>query len=229
MHARTLAIATAAFLAGVALTLGLAPAFAPTPSATPFDDLTRIAITPAERQALDQAKATDRWLDDEILFREGLRRGFAFDDLIVRRELHRRTRMALLEAAPPAPTDDAALGAFLAAHADRYQAPVRRSFDHVFLGKGAHGRRLDADAAAVGERLRARPDAFAALGDAFPGGSTRVSVTDVEVEADFGGAFTRALANVPAGTWTGPIASPLGAHWVRVTQVEPARALGLAE
>lgn len=228
MNTRTLAVATAAFLGGVAATLGLSQAFAPTP-ATPFADLTRIPIGTADRRALEQAQATDRWLDDEILFREGLRRGYAFDDLIVRRELQRRTRMALLEAAPAAPTDDTALSAYLAAHADRYQAPARRSFDHVFLGKGAHGARLDADAARVGERLREQPEAFDALGDAFPGGTTRRLVTAADIEADFGGAFTRALATAPTGTWTGPIASPLGAHWVRVTQVEPAQPLALAQ
>lgn len=227
MNIRHAAYLAAAFVAGIGTAVGLAPAFAP--PITTQSEPTPIPITPAEHEALTKADATERWLDEEILFREGLRRGFAMDDLIVRRQLQRRTRLALLEAEPAAPVDDTRLQAYLDAHAERYQASTRRGFDQVFLSRSTHGAQLDAQAARIGERLRAQPERYATLGDAFAGGSTRMAASEAEIVADFGGAFVQALAALPVGEWRGPIATPLGAHWVRITRIEPARTLSLTE
>ena len=112
MNRRMTGSCVAAFLAGALAALGLAHAFARAVHAAPADAaLDVIRITPAQHHALDAAHATDRWLDDEILFREALRRGAVYDDLIVRRELQRRARVALLEEKPLPTPDDAALQA----------------------------------------------------------------------------------------------------------------------
>lgn len=226
--ARAIAGWVLAFAAGAGLSWGLAArsTASSTGDAAPS---TALPLTPAEHALLTQAGSLDTWMDEEILFREGLRRGFAWDDLIVRRQLQRRARLALLEDAAPAATDDASLDAYRQAHTDRYQAPARRAFEHVYLSRSRHGAALDTDAARVGEQLAARPEAYAELGDAFAGGATRRAQTPAEVIADFGGAFEQALATFPIGSWQGPVMTPLGAHWVRVTAVEPARPLQLDE
>ncbi|HET8882273.1 MAG TPA: peptidyl-prolyl cis-trans isomerase [Solimonas sp.] len=167
--------------------------------------------------------------DADLLFLEALRRGYALDDLIVRRQLVRRMRDTLLQEQPVAEPDDATLAAYLNAHGDRYQAPARYSFDQVYLSRGRHGTGLQAAAADVAARLRAAPAQFAQLGDPFPRGRHLDRVNAVQIEADFGYAVAKAVAGLPQNQWQGPLSSPLGLHFLRITAVEPARVLTLAE
>jgi hypothetical protein len=115
----------------------------------------------------------------------------------------------------------------MAQHADQYLAPPRYSFTQVYLSRGAHGERLDADAQALGAKLAADPGHYAGLGDPFLNGPARRAVTANQVVAEFGLAFARSLAALPPGQWQGPVQSPLGAHWVRLERIEPGRPLGL--
>lgn len=217
----------ASFLAGMALMLELAHAYTPAASGV---DTRIVAITPAQHHALEAAHEMDRWLDDELLFREGLRRGYALDDLIVRREVQRRTRAALLAEQAVWPQDEAALQTFMRQHAAQYQAPAVYTFDQVYLSRGAHGARLEADSANLGAKLKVDSQHFAGLGDPFPNGASRTAVGANRIVADFGLAFAQSVTQLPAdGAWHGPIASPLGAHWVRLDRVEPGQPLSLAQ
>lgn len=227
MKLRIAAYCAASFLAGAAVTLKLAHAYAQASSSGA--DPAVIAITPAQHRALESAHAMDRWLDEELLFREALRRGYALDDLIVRRELQRREREALLAEHPLQAADDHALQAYLDQHGERYQAPARYSFEQVYLSRAAHGAQLEADALALGTKLHADPEGFSRLGDPFPNGTSRSSVSAAQIVAEFGLAFTQSLTQLPADGWHGPVASALGAHWVRVVRVESGRPLGLKE
>ncbi|MFI4980015.1 MAG: peptidyl-prolyl cis-trans isomerase [Nevskiales bacterium] len=227
MNLRIAGYCIASFLAGTALTLKLARAYAPTGESG--GSSTVIAITPAQHQALEARHEMDRWLDDELLFREGLRRGYALDDLIVRRELQRRARETLLAEHPVPAASDAVLQTYLEQHADRYQAPALYTFEQVYLSRGAHGAQLEADALALGARLRANPDGFAKLGDPFPNGGRRVAVSAARIVSEFGLVFAQGVTQLPADGWHGPMASALGAHWVRLERIEPGRPLALAE
>jgi peptidyl-prolyl cis-trans isomerase C len=83
--------------------------------------------TPAEAEAM-----VERWIDDEVRYREALALGLDRGDLIVRRRLVQKMDFLLAGSTPvPAPTD-AELAAWLAAHPDQYAAPDRLSFEHVF-------------------------------------------------------------------------------------------------
>jgi len=227
MNLRIAGYCIASFLAGTALTLKLAQARMPMTEDSASS--TVIAITPAQHQALEARHEMDRWLDDELLFREGLRRGYALDDLIVRRELQRRAREALLAEHPPQAPSDAALQVYLEQHAERYQAPARYTFEQVYLSRGAHGVQLEADALALGAKLRAKPEGFTGLGDPFPNGARRVAVSAAQIVSEFGLAFAQGVTQLPADGWHGPLASALGAHWVRLERIEPGRPLALAE
>ncbi|MGH8457217.1 MAG: peptidyl-prolyl cis-trans isomerase, partial [Stenotrophobium sp.] len=151
------------------------------------------------------------------------------DDAVVRRQLELRMRETLLREHPEAEPDDAALAAFLAAHADGYQAAARYSFDQVYLSRGAHGAGLTSAANAIAAQLRAHPESYAALGDPFPRGKQLQSLTAVQIEADFGHTLAQDISTQPQGAWQGPLESPLGLHFVRVIAITPARTLTLAE
>ncbi len=71
----------------------------------------------------EQAALVDRWIDEELLFREGRRLGLDRGDPVVRRRIIDRMR-ALQRTMYPVPLpDDAVLEAWLAERADRYVLP----------------------------------------------------------------------------------------------------------
>jgi peptidyl-prolyl cis-trans isomerase C len=167
---------------------------------------TGLPPTPAEQAAL-----VTRWLEDEALYREALALGLDRGDVIVRRRLVQKMELLTEDLEPVPAPDDATLAAWLAAHADRYAAPLRVSLEHVFVA-GAHPEA----ARALGARLAAGADARA-LGDPFLHGRTFAARTTGELARVFGDGFARAAAALPAGTWSAPIRSSYGLHLVRVT------------
>lgn len=181
------------------------------------------------RSAPAQVLAASPLSDADVLFLEAMRRGYALDDLIVRRQLVRRMRDTVLQEHPLTEPDDATLRAWLAQHADRYRAPAHYSFDQVYLSRGQHGAGLQTAAAAVAAQLHATPDDFKRLGDPFPRGKHMDRLNATQIEADFGHALAQAVATLTLGQWQGPLASPLGLHFIRVTTIEPSRVLTLDE
>lgn len=165
--------------------------------------------------------------DADVLFLEAMRRGYALDDLIVRRQLVRRMRDTLLQEQLAATPDDTMLRAWLAQHADQYRSPARYSFDQVYLSRGQHGADLQAAAAAVATQLHAAPNDFQRLGDPFPRGKHVERLNTAQIEADFGRALAQAIPTLAPSQWQGPLTSPLGLHFIRVTAIDAARVLTL--
>jgi hypothetical protein len=167
--------------------------------------------SPAEESAL-----VDAWIEDELLYREALALGLDRRDVVVRRRLVQSMGFLLEEEAAGTP-DDAALRAYLTAHAERFATAPSVTFEHVFVRAGA-----DADADAGRERarsLRAQLDAGAdssRLGDPFPHGWRIAGRTPAEIDGTFGAGFAARIATLPLGAWSEPVASSYGLHLVRV-------------
>jgi len=164
--------------------------------------------TPEEERAL-----VDRFVDEEMLYREAVALGLDRGDPIVRRRLAQKMTFVAEDGAG-SPTDDE-LAAWLAAHEGRYREPPRLSFRHVYVARGRDG----GDAEAEARRLLAELASGAApdtLGDPFLQGRSFAARTPAEIEAVFGHAFAEALAAAPEGVWAGPFASSYGAHLVRI-------------
>ncbi|HWP66497.1 MAG TPA: peptidylprolyl isomerase [Candidatus Limnocylindria bacterium] len=172
--------------------------------------------TPAEDAAL-----VERYVDDEVLYREALAMGLDRGDIIVRRRLLQKMEF-LLEGLHPVPEPtDAELEAYLEAHADRYRTPARIDLVHVFVSRDRHGDGAGAVAAALREQLLAGAN-FAALGDPFLRGRELRAQSEQDLAGIFGPAFARAVVELPVDTWSPPIASSYGLHLVRVRARNPA-------
>ena len=167
----------------------------------------------------------DRWLDDEMLYREGLVRGLDQDDPRVRERV--RSKMALVfetQVSAPEPTP-ADLEAYFASHTDRYLKPELVDFVHVFVA--GDGPEASARAAEILERLRAgaRPDG---LGDTFSGGRRYRRRKIPDLAESFGEAFAAGVAKLQVGTWE-QLRSKQGLHLVRVDERTPPRTPALGE
>lgn len=167
------------------------------------DDYTTLSGHPPS--AAEKARIIHRYIDDEVLFQEALKRGIHLSDRSIRERMIERMRMAL-SPQPAEPSEDDLLG-FYAAHASAYVAEPAISFDQVYFT------RPPADPAAVLARLRA---GGTVAGDDFWMGRQMPRYGESMISGLFGLPFLDALRRAPQGQWQGPIMSLRGAHFVRV-------------
>ncbi|MDM4772296.1 peptidylprolyl isomerase [Solimonas sp. SE-A11] len=151
-------------------------------------------------------------LDDAELLREAEALEMRQSDLVARRRLIQAMEQRLLAQAEPTEQE---LRDYVAAHPQRYAAPVRYSFEQVFLqpsrGEAEAGRQLAA--------LRAGAEP---AGDAFLLGPQFRALTQDEIARQLGQPLAAAVAQAAPGEWTGPVASPYGWHLLRLQQREEA-------
>lgn len=184
---------------------------------------TGVAPTGAEEAALIQ-----RYLDDEVLYREALALGLDRGDVIVRRRLVQKMEFLNEGSAPGAEPTEADLVAWLAAHPDQYGTPARVSLVHVFASGDRHGDGLTRVATTLRDALGRDQDPDR-LGDPFLRGHEFRQQTREQLAAVFGPEFAASVMALPVGGWSEPVRSTYGLHVVRVTERLAPRKPGLDE
>jgi parvulin-like peptidyl-prolyl isomerase len=179
--------------------------------------------TPEEMRGL-----LEGYVQEEILYRDGVANGMLEDDPVIRRRVRQKVDVLAEEALRGDPPSDSELQTWLDTHAERYAEPPLLSFTQVLFDPTRLGSRTDAAITAAKARLVAGADA-ASVGarTLLPTALARVSPD--RVTRDFGEEFGEAIANLPVGSWEGPVRSGFGLHLVRLTAREPGRRAALAE
>ncbi len=178
--------------------------------------------------AAEQAALIQRFVDDEVLYREALALGLDRGDVIVRRRLVQKMEFVLEgSAAIPEPSDEELQG-YLDAHAERYALPERLTLTHVFVSADRHGEQAQPVAERLHGLLLGGEDP-ADLGDPFLRGREFPLKTERELAAIFGAPFAAQAKSLPLGTWSEPLRSSFGLHLVRVTARTAGRQPTLAE
>lgn len=157
----------------------------------------------------------ERFVRDEILYREALRLGLDQGDPVVRQRLISKMDMtagAALEAAEPS---DAELEKWLAAYPDRFAQPAQFTFDQIFFNEQTDASRFLTIAPPQGQQdWRERGDPISLPDSVF-------EQPESEIAARFGRQFADQLAGLDAiGKWAGPIPSGFGWHAVRIRKAE---------
>jgi peptidyl-prolyl cis-trans isomerase C len=176
----------------------------------------------------EEAAIIQRFIDNEVLYREALALGLDRGDIVVRRRLVQKMEFLTEDSEPVLEPTDGELQAYLDAHAARYAVPTRVALTHVFVGSDRHGSHAATDAAQLRVQLSAGADP-PALGDPFLRGREFASSTEAELAAIFGPTFATQLMSLPIGSWSDPIESSYGLHLVRVTARTPGRESLLVE
>jgi len=188
-------------------------------------------------RGLDQDRSVRNWLaeqmrvlepdtplDDEALYARARSLRLDRTDLVVRRMLVQKMRLLAARTGEHPPSDDE-LRAFYAAHAAEYRTPERMTLWQVFLAGAAPGRaeellaELRRDGVAPAEAVR--------RGDAFAAPAHLRSQSPADLARRFGPGFAEALAEAPVGAWSGPVATPYGAHLVWIEARTPSDAPSL--
>jgi len=158
----------------------------------------------------------DNYVREEVLYREGVARGFDLDDPVIRSRVRQKVEILAEDALSAEPTD-ADLAEYLAQHRVEFEIPAAVSFEQVFFDPAGRGAGLDRDVAGALAALR-RGATADGLGDRtmLPGRMDRALPSDVH--STFGREFGDNLAAVPVGAWQGPVRSTYGMHLVRVIE-----------
>jgi hypothetical protein len=150
---------------------------------------------------------------EEVYYREALVLGLDRNDTIVRRRLRQKMEFLADTGADLLEPSAGELEAWLAANEQTFRRGPRLAFEQIYLGEAPApetiARSLNAlqsdpaaDLSALGERslLPAR------LGLSPPNA----------IDGVFGQGFFERLAELPPGTWAGPVGSAYGVHLVRI-------------
>jgi len=161
------------------------------------------------------------FLKEDLFAREARALGLDADDTVIRRRLAQKLEFLVRDVAQIADPGEEGLRRFHAEQRDLFRAPSRHSFRHVYFAAS----RPDPEAAA-----RAALDGLAGadpgeIGDPFLNGYDFRGLEPQAVSALFGDAFSDSLAELPLGTWSGPVVSGYGVHLVLVEEREEGGAL----
>ena len=163
--------------------------------------------TPEQLDAL-----IERWIDDEVLYREGIARGLAQDDPVIRSRIATQMAYVLRSSEPLSEPSDRQLREWFEAHRERFVRPERIDFTQVFVG--GHDSAAQARARQLLGLLEGGADP-GGLGDTFSGGRRFRGRKLADLQEQFGIRFTAGLEGQPVGTWT-LRHSDHGLHLVRV-------------
>lgn len=151
------------------------------------------------------------YVQDQVYYREALRLGLDREDEVVVRRMRRKMESLAVAEAESAEPDDAVLQAMIDKDPARYSDDARTSFEQVYLGADTPANRAAADAALP--RLRRNEPV---TGVAAPLPRRQNGAADETIAGTYGDEFVLALRRAPIGQWTGPVASGLGLHLIRI-------------
>lgn len=187
------------------------------------DDLARQHQTRWMRPASEQELAglVEAHVRDEIMFREGVALGLDRDDPVIKRRVRQKFDVMAEEQLARAAPGDAELQAYLTQHSKRFARPARVSFEQIYFDGSAPAAEVERAAGAARAAL-ARGSNPATLGQpTLLPGSVEQAALDL-IARDFGSGFAEQVGLLPINEWSGPLASSLGAHLVRVSARAPA-------
>lgn len=155
--------------------------------------------------------AIERFVRDEVLYREALRLGLDQDDAVVRQRMVSKMDMSASAAAEAAEPSDAQLEEWRAAHPERFAATARYSFDQIYFAEYE-----DALAAITGTQPGAN---WRELGNPISLPKSAENMPATEVVSRFGQVFLDGLKERDfADGWGGPHQSGFGWHLVRIRE-----------
>jgi peptidyl-prolyl cis-trans isomerase C len=174
----------------------------------------------------------DRYIRDEIYFREALTLGLDEKDEIVRRRLVQKYEFLATDLVPVDSPDTKTLEKWFEKNEKKYAIPPRVAFSHVYFSvDGRAGGRAKLRAEVVlADLARTQVVRAPTRGDAFPGPTDFAELTLDDANRVFGASeLSTELFTVAPGNWFGPFRSGYGWHLIYVTRRFPAEVPSIAK
>lgn len=171
-------------------------------------------------------QALDNYIDEEILYREGLKLGLDKDDLIVKRRVVQKMRFLLEDMTPVAPPTAEQLQAWLEQNPQRYQTDQTIVFEHHFFSRGKRGDAAIYQAGQAREELLRNKELSS---DPFPLQAHTNPVNKERVIKEIGLMAANTLFELPIGQWSAPVQSAMGVHLFKVKERKPGNTMTVAQ
>ena len=198
-----------------------------------------IVMGPAERQLIESNYARrfgqaptpdqlrqliDRYVRDEIAFREGLAQNLEQDDEVIRERIVQKYNSLQADLAVPQKPAPDVLEHWFQQNTDKYTTPEQVTLSHIYFSADEG---YDAEAKVRATKIlqqlnQSKTTRGPSMGDSFPG------PLDISALAPDGAALlfgkselSQQLFKVPVNTWAGPFRSEYGWHLVYVTEHTP--------
>ncbi len=194
-----------------------------TVSAAEIDRLSALWANTAGRLPTgeDKQQIIDQYVQQEVLVREAQRLGLGDDDTIIKRRLAQKMDFLVSGESKPATPSDTELKAWFDANRDKFAAPERRSFVHIYLSPEKHGGTIERVAANTLQNVQSGAD-WKSLGDPFIQKRSYAAIPQSEVTRLFGPDFASAIFKLQPGQWSPPVGSAFGLHLVRIETIDDA-------
>jgi hypothetical protein len=176
--------------------------------------------------AIELRNAFDRYVREEVLYREALARGLDRNDPLVKMSLVRKITMLGAAQAQLAEPTDAELKAYFELRSERYRIPASFNLMQVYLNPDKHGEQIGEDSAQLLAALREedpQPDELAELGDRIMLPDVAEDMSEEQLARTFGPGFRDAVLSLAVGRWEGPVESGFGLHLVKITRRDESR------
>ena len=197
-----------------------------------LDDLAQLAVlfqsqwkrdpTPEEFGRMVETK-----VQEEVLYREGLAMGLDKDDTIVKRRMAQKMQFLAEDVAAAREPTSAELKAWFEKNADKFQAPPRVSFRHLYFSPDKRGARAKDDAVERPCRSLRVSRRTPSSRRRWPIRSCSRSITAIARRITSARNSARCSrwpsSKLPPGSWQGPIESGFGWHLVFVDTLVPGR------
>ena len=168
----------------------------------------------------------DRFVEEEIFYREALKLGLDREDEIVRRRLAQKYEFLQQDLSTPAEPTETQLRAYYVQHLDQYQVPARITFTQVYFSpdqRGEEGARDFADKLAASLNRRGNTPTVD-QGDRFPGSNAYAGLSREDLARVFGEkGLTQEIFSIEPNHWSAPLRSGFGWHTVYVTAKQPSQ------
>ena len=202
-----------------------------------LDDIAQLTLlyqSQWRRQPTPQelARMVENKVEQEILYREALARGFDKDDEIVKRRMAQKMQFLAEDVAAAHEPTTAEIKGWFEKNSATFAQPGRVGFRHLYFSTDRRGARARDDAAGALAKLAGEPEdskLASTLADPFMFQDYYRDRAPENLAKEFGPQFSLSVAKLAPGTWQGPIASGYGWHLVFVDTVIPGRVPGFEE
>jgi hypothetical protein len=172
----------------------------------------------------------ERFIEEEVLYREALAMGLEKEDIIIRRRLAQKMRFLIQDMADQSQPSEAELMSFFEKSREQFRSPARISFTHIYFSRDQDENAALRDAGEALARLQSsNPERAPEQGDPFMLNHDYAEITQQDTAKLFGKTFAEELFALTPGSWQGPIHSGYGIHLVRLVDYIPSRILEFSE
>jgi hypothetical protein len=162
----------------------------------------------------------ESYIKEEVLYREALAMGLEKDDTIVKRRLGQKMKFLFEDVADQTQVTDEQLTQYLAENEETYRIDPQLTFSQVYLNPDKRKENLEKDAKLLLAELQGPQGARGETqyGDTLMLPYSFESLPARDVDRQFGTGFAAQLSELQTGTWTGPVRSGFGVHFIFIEE-----------